>query len=202
MPGPRKHLPASERRDATVAAVVELAGETDPNTLTTARIAAHMGLTQGALFRHFPSKDDIWRAVMEWVAERLTALAQSAARHSGSPMANLESLFMAHVAFVARHPGAPRVLFAEMQRGKDTPAKATARNLLGEYGQRISALVEQGKTQGEIARDVDPHMATTLFLGAIQGLVVQSLLIGDFHRVMEDAAGVLALFSNGIRRSP
>lgn len=28
-------------------------------------------MTQGALFRHFPSKDAIWQAVMEWVAERL-----------------------------------------------------------------------------------------------------------------------------------
>jgi TetR/AcrR family transcriptional regulator len=68
-----KHLPADERRAVTVEAVVELAGSVNPSEITTAAIAKHMNLTQGALFRHFPTKDAIWQAVMEWVAERLLA---------------------------------------------------------------------------------------------------------------------------------
>jgi TetR/AcrR family transcriptional regulator len=57
----------------TIEAVVELAGSVNPSEITTAAIAKHMNVTQGALFRHFPSKDAIWRAVMEWMAERLLA---------------------------------------------------------------------------------------------------------------------------------
>ncbi|HLT03383.1 MAG TPA: TetR family transcriptional regulator, partial [Pseudomonas sp.] len=52
-----KHLPADERRTLTVEAVVQLAGASNPSEITTAAIAQHMGVTQGALFRHFPSKD-------------------------------------------------------------------------------------------------------------------------------------------------
>ncbi len=63
-----KHLPAEERRAITVETVVELAAEQNPNDITTAAIAKRMGLTQGALFRHFPSKNAIMSAVMEWVA--------------------------------------------------------------------------------------------------------------------------------------
>ena len=33
-----------------------------------------MNLTQGALFRHFPTKDALWQSVMEWVAVRLLRL--------------------------------------------------------------------------------------------------------------------------------
>ena len=64
-------LPAEERRAVTVEAVVELAGEQNPSDITTAAIAKHMNLTQGAVFRHFRSKDAIWEAVMNWVAHRL-----------------------------------------------------------------------------------------------------------------------------------
>ena len=66
-----KNLPADERRVVTVEAVIELAGSQNPGDITTAAIAKHMNLTQGALFRHFPNKEAIWQAAMEWVAERL-----------------------------------------------------------------------------------------------------------------------------------
>ena len=66
-----KHLPAEERRAATVEAVIELAAGHDPGEITTTAIAQHMGVTQGALFKHFPTKDAILEAVMTWVADRL-----------------------------------------------------------------------------------------------------------------------------------
>ncbi|MBM9531709.1 TetR family transcriptional regulator, partial [Desulfoprunum benzoelyticum] len=67
------HLPAEERRAVIVQTVIELAAEQNPNGITTAAIAERMGLTQGALFRHFPNKAAVLAAVMEWVAEELLA---------------------------------------------------------------------------------------------------------------------------------
>mgnify|MGYP006144710995 CR=1 FL=1 len=51
----------------------------------TAAIARHMNLTQGALFRHFSTKDAIWQAVMEWVATRLLDRLERAAAGIDSP---------------------------------------------------------------------------------------------------------------------
>lgn len=51
-----KNLKADQRREVTVETVVELAGEQNPSEITTAAIAKRMGVTQGALFRHFPIK--------------------------------------------------------------------------------------------------------------------------------------------------
>jgi len=79
MSGHSRHLPADERRAATVEAVVDLAAEQNPSDITTTAIAQRMGLTQGALFRHFPTKDAILQAVMSWVAERLLARVDKAA---------------------------------------------------------------------------------------------------------------------------
>lgn len=102
-----RHLPADERRAITVEAVIELAGAQNPSEITTAAIAKHMHLTQGALFRHFPNKDAIWQAVMEWVAERLLSRIDRAAEAFDSPLAAMEAMFMSHVEFVAEHPGVP-----------------------------------------------------------------------------------------------
>lgn len=194
-----KHLPADERRAVTVEAVVELAAEQNPGDITTAAIAKRMGLTQGALFRHFPSKDAILQAVMEWVAERLLSRVDKAAQAVSSPLAALEAMFMTHIDFVASHPGVPRMLFGELQRAEDTPAKRMARTLVRRYGERLTTLIEAGKAAGELAAEVNTAAAATLFIGTIQGLVMQSLLSGDIQRIRIDAPGVFAIYQRGVR---
>src|SRR3989344_2031393 len=86
-----KHLPADERRAATVEAVINLAAEQNPSDITTTAIAQRMGLTQGALFRHFPTKDAILEAVMTWGAERLLSRVDRAAQNVTSPLAALST---------------------------------------------------------------------------------------------------------------
>ena len=128
-----KHLPADERRAVTVETVVELAGSVNPSEITLAAIAKRMNVTQGALFRHFPSKEAIWRAVMEWMAERLLSRIDRAARDIESPLEAMRAMFMSHVEFVIEHPGVPRMMFGELQRAEASPAKRMAQTLIQRY---------------------------------------------------------------------
>lgn len=198
MESPPKHLPADTRRAVTVEAVIELAGTQNPSDITTAAIAKHMNVTQGALFRHFPTKDAIWQAVMEWVADRLMTRIERAAQDHTSPLAALEAMFMGHVEFVAEHPGVPRMMFGELQRPDATPAKRMAQTLVQRYAERLCRLIEQGKAGGELSADIDSEAAAILFIGTIQGLVMQSLLAGDVERMRRHAPRVFAIYRRGI----
>ena len=193
-----KHLPADKRRDVTVEAVVELAAEHNPSNITTAAIAKHMNVTQGALFRHFPSKEAIWQAVMEWVAERLLARVDKAANAAATPMAALEAIFIAHIEFVSAYPGVPRMLFGELQHSGESTPKRMARTLLQKYGERLAALIEKGKAAGEIDPSVDTAAARQLFIGAVQGLVMQSLMAGESATMRDKVPGVFAIYRRGI----
>lgn len=195
-----KHLPAEQRRVVTVEAVLQLAAEQNPSEITTAAIAQRMQLTQGALFRHFSSKEAIWQAVMAWVAEQLLARLEAAAQQAGSPMAALEAIFLAHLKFASSYPGGPRIMFGELQRAADSPAKQTARTLVGRYGERLRGLIAEGQARGEVAPEVDPAAAATLFIGTIQGLVMQSLLSGAPARMLAEAPGVFALYRRALSR--
>lgn len=193
-----RHLSAQERRAATIETVVQLAGSQNPGDITTTAIAGHMNLTQGALFRHFPSKEAIWQAVMEWVADRLLTRVDHAAEDQHSPLAAMRAVFMTHAEFVADHPGVPRMMFGELQRTGTTPAKRIAQDLMRHYRVRLQRLIEQGKAVGELPVTLDDEAATTLFIGTIQGLVMQSLLAGDMQRIRREAAGVFAIYERGI----
>ena len=197
-----KHLPADERRAVTIEAVVSLSAEQNPSEITTTTIAKRMGVTQGSLFKHFPTKEAILQAVMEWVAEHLLSRIDDAARSASSPVAALEAMFTAHIQFVVDHPGVPRMLFGELQRAEPTAPKRMVQTLIRRYGERLHRVIEQGKRSGELSARLDNEAAATLFIGTIQGLVMQSLLAGDVDRIRRDAPGVFAIFRRGIEVAP
>lgn len=189
-----KHLPADERRAVTVEAVLELAAHQNPSDITTTAIASHMGVTQGALFRHFPSKEAILESVMDWVADRLLARIDKAAHGAPGPLEALDAMFMAHVAFFVEHPGVPRMLFGELQRAEMTAPKRMALKMLHRYRERLVTVIEDGKASGQLSPVINTASVSTLFIGMIQGLVMQSLLAGDVQLIRKEAPGVFSLF--------
>jgi len=199
---PRKNLPADERRAVTIEAVIALAGTQNPSEITTAAIAKQMHLTQGALFRHFPTKDALWQSVMEWVAVRLLARLDAAAQGIASPLGAMHAMFMGHIAFVLEHPGVPRMLFGQLQTTESTAAKRMAQTLLQGYAERLRARIDAGKALGEISPEIQTQAAATLFIGTVQGLVMQSMLSDDMPRMRADAPGVYAIYQRGLRLNP
>jgi AcrR family transcriptional regulator len=109
-----------------------------------------MGVTQGAIFRHFPDKAAIWLAVFAWVRASLedalgTALAASDPR---SPVAQLEAAFRAHAAFLAEHPGVARVLFHELQYPGGSPVRAEVQRMIARYRARLGRLFRAASAAG------------------------------------------------------
>lgn len=196
---PRKNLPADERRAVTIEAVIALAGTQNPSDITAAAIAKHMNLTQGALFRHFPTKDALWQSVMEWVAVRLLARLDAAEQGIASPLGAMHAMFMGHLEFVLEHPGVPRMLFGQLQTTESTAAKRMAQTLLQGYAERLRTRIDAGKALGEISPEIQTQAAAALFIGTIQGLVMQSLLSNDLQHLRNEAAAVYAIYERGLR---
>ena len=192
------------RQASLIDAALRLAAQRSPADITTGDLAAAVGITQGAVFRHFPSKDAIWIAVIDWVAtnlmERLHAAAQSRNTDSGdrNPLAALQDVFIAHVDFVIAHPGVPRIVFQELQHAHDTALKAAVQNLMQQYRALVVGLLQSAKAQNLLAPGTDLPSAALLFLGSMQGLVMQSLLSGDVHAIARQAPGVFAIYVRGI----
>ncbi|MCD9472973.1 TetR family transcriptional regulator C-terminal domain-containing protein, partial [Photobacterium phosphoreum] len=124
---------------------------------------------------------------------------EKAAQGIASPIAALEAMFMAHIDFVAAHPGVPRMIFGELQRAGKTVAKSVAQTLVQRYGKLLHNLFEVGKAQGEIDIKLDNEAAAIMFIGSIQGLVMQSLLHGDTNSMRSDASRIFLIYKRGIQ---
>lgn len=193
-------LSGEVRRAEIIDVVLQLSAERSPGLITTAEIAKALGLSQGALFKHFQNKETIWLAVADRVATTLLATIEQAAEQATAPLAALRAIFLAHVGFVIERPGTPRFIFHELQRAVDSPVKLRLRGMLANYRQLLLRLLEAAAQRGELDETINQQAAASLFIGSIQGLVMQSMMVGPQFAMHEQASAVLAILERGIVR--
>ena len=200
----RSKQPTETRQAGLVEAALLLAAQRSPADITTGDLARAVGITQGAVFRHFASKEAVWLAALDWTAATLMARLQAAAdgelaaAQSGAPLAALRAVFMAHVDFLVAHPGVPRLFFQELQHAQDTPLKLRVRGLLLQYRALLTDLLQCAQAQGLLAPGTDLAAATVLFVGLVQGLLMQALISGDVGAMTGEAPGVFAIYLRGV----
>lgn len=204
---PKRSRQATDTRQAgLVIAALQLAAQRSPADITTADLARAVGITQGAVFRHFANKEAVWLAVLDWTAGTLIAELTGAATGSGAhplpPLHALQAIFAAHVDFVMEHPGVPRVIFQELQHAQDTPLKARVRDLMQQYRMLVMGLLQRAQAQNLLLPGTDLQAAAVLFLGAVQGLVMQAMVSGQVQTMATQAPGVFAIYLRGIAAHP
>lgn len=197
----RAYQSTEQRQSETIEAVVHLCAEQDPSSLTTTRIAQKVGVSQGALFKHFPNKSSLWESVAGWVAGQLAERVFSVADQYEIADEALEAMFLAHIGFIARHPGIPRLMLGELQKPGNQPAKRIVRQTLAFYRQKVVSLLHRGIEQKCISADIDMEAAAVLYIGAIQGLVVQAMVSDDIASIEQSAPRLFRLFSASLRET-
>jgi len=186
------------RQAEIIATMLHLAAERNPADITTTDIAKAMRVTQGALFRHFATKEAIRLAVVEWIEAQLLGALLAARQAAPDALAALRAMFLAHVRFAQAYPGVPRLIFAELQQAEVSPVRLVVQKIMQRYRQVLAETLSQAMAAKRIRADVDCQAAASLFLGGIQGLVIQSMLSGSDAALERQAEAVLDLYLAGL----
>ena len=110
----------------------------------------------------------------------------------------LRAVFMAHIDFVQEHPGVPRLVFQELQHARPTPLKEKVQQLMADYRGLVSSLLAKAHQEALIAPGVDRQSAVVLFMGAVQGLVMQSLVTGTLKDMRSQGQAVFNIYQAGL----
>lgn len=194
----RQRLSAEERQEEIIKAAVELAGEQGVDNVTTQDMAKVVGVTQGAIFRHFPTKDMIWLAAVHWVRERLMSVLDMAAGQGSDPLDSLERMFFAHLGFVDKVPAIPKLIFTDQLLKKNPKIKELIRSILADYEARVTGLISQAKAQNLVRSDLDEYAAAVMFTGLIQGLMLRVSIIEARKSLIAEGKLVFPIFLRGI----
>lgn len=186
------------RQAEIIATMLHLAAERNPADITTTDIAKAMRVTQGALFRHFATKEAIRLAVVEWIEAQLLGALLEARQEAPDALAALRAMFLAHVRFAQAYPGVPRLIFAELQQAEVSPVRLVVQKIMQRYRQVLAETLSQAMAAKRIRADVDCQAAASLFLGGIQGLVIQAMLSGAGAALEGQAEAVLDIYLAGL----
>jgi AcrR family transcriptional regulator len=202
-------IPAAERRAHAVRVLLDLARTTAPDAISTAAIAEWMGVSHGALFRHFPSREALWAEAVTWATGELDrrfdsclepATAATTPDHStaalapSGPLDQVAALMASHAALLQQHPGLVRMLFAELQRPATSPARETGKAFMQRFRQRLATLMAAAQRQGCLDPDHNPYELAALLVATQQGLMLQALVHDGFADLTERSRRSVALF--------
>ena len=141
------------RRDAILQALVEIL-ETDPGArITTAGLARAVGVTEAALYRHFPSKRKMFEALIEFAEDTVFARCQRILQEQEDTKVRLQQLTQLVLVFAERNPGLCRVLTGEALSGENEALRKRA----SQFFDRLETQVRQILKEGDIRQGLRPN---------------------------------------------
>lgn len=160
--------PASARRREIADAALRLVAAQGLSRFTAAAIAREVGVTDAALFRHYPTMDALVLGVLDRAEEILFDGFPPA---DPDPIARLGTFFERRVAVIRENPGIARVLGSELL-AQVAPPEGVAR--VAAFRRRSRAFIRrtlvEARRDGLLADGLGPEEASVLVLGAVLAL--------------------------------
>ena len=164
---------AEERKAQIVAEVLRLADEIGPDRLSTTDVARAIGLSQPAIFRHFPTKGALWLAVAEDIADRLQSCWAAAEAGATGPHERLKALIGAQLSAISETPALPSILFSRELQVDNQALRDVFRGLLGAFQGRLVAVIRDLQAAGDLKHDVSPEDVAILLTSLVQGVAIR-----------------------------
>jgi AcrR family transcriptional regulator len=160
-------------------------------------VASNAGLGKSSLFHHFPSKAELYLAVLLRVFERIDSQLGPALAESDGPAARLDACVDALIDALAEHPTTARLLLRGLFEDDDFPAEAQPAVVATELAldailASIQGVLREGADAGVFRAAVPGHVLQTLI-----GATVYHFASGDFG---EQLIGGPLLSAEAVRR--
>jgi AcrR family transcriptional regulator len=198
-PAGRQRSTQAERSARTRSALLESAARGlsryGYGNLVLEQVAREAGYTRGALYHQFKDKEDLARAVLEWVDETWRREVGGLVDRQPDPVAALIAMARGHAVYcrrdVARVAMALRLEFS----GHDHPLARELARISETLVKRCTRLIKAGREDGLIPPGPPARAVALAFVGALEGTVIA--LAGqaphDELLAARAAAGVLGL---------
>ena len=164
-------------------------------------IAEEVGLTEGAIYRHFTSKHQILTLLIDDIERSLLNTVRSAQVEGDSALENLERILEAHLSDVEGHRAASFVVITEAMGFDGIGLGPRVSSMLTHYLEFVRGVLEQGIKEGSIRHNVDAEAAAIAFLGLIQSTATLWALNSHSPPLTERRVQMWDIYEKGVASS-
>jgi len=160
-----------ERRRQIVRAARKITAAKGMQMLTIREIAKEVGISEGDVYRHFPSKKDIIVLLIDDIEKTLLETVERAAAEKSGALESLGNVLKSHLSYVEQRRGISLIVISETVRLADKNLRRRMFEVINRYLNAIEGLLARGVQSGEIRQDVDLGTAALTFFALIHAAV-------------------------------
>lgn len=179
----------THRQRDIIDAAIEIISRQGFKDLTTKNLAARIGLSEAALYRHFSSKKDLILSLLDYFSEISGKVIDEINCGGLAPTECIERFLMSRFELFQANPDLGNVLFSEELFRNDPALMGHMRGIMHSHREAVEGYILSAQNLGHISPSIDPKQLFRMIIGAMRFLVTQwNLANHSFDLVKEGRA--------------
>jgi len=187
----RKRPRPGERRLQILQILAEMLQNPRGERVTTAALAAKIGVSEAALYRHFASKAQMFEGLIAFIEQTVFGLINQINQKEESGLAQVKGIVQMLLVFAEKNPGMVRVLLGDALLQEDDRLQERINQVLDRVEASLKQSLRIAQSQGADNTQAD--------MVSLQAALLMSFVIGRWHRYAR--SGFKKLPSDGIDSS-
>ncbi|MDN3679520.1 nucleoid occlusion factor SlmA [Vibrio tapetis] len=160
----------SNRREEILQALAQMLESTDgASRITTAKLAKHVGVSEAALYRHFPSKARMFEGLIEFIEEALMSRINRILDEEKDTLERIRLVLQLILVFSERNPGLTRILSGHALMFENERLRERINQLFERIETQLRQILRERKIREGKSFPVDEKILATQLLGQVEG---------------------------------
>ena len=169
------------RKDQILQSLATILEQSPGQRITTAGLAKHVGVSEAALYRHFPSKAKMFEALIEFIENTIFSRITQIMSEEMQADKRCEMILGLILTFSERNPGITRILTGDPLAGETERLRQRVTQLFDRIEAQLRQIIREMPLRGEQKTLTDPIVAANLLLSLVEGRIGQYVR-SDFER--------------------
>ncbi|MBL4820792.1 MAG: nucleoid occlusion factor SlmA [Gammaproteobacteria bacterium] len=156
--------------------------ETSPGErITTAALAREVGVSEAALYRHFPSKARIYEGLINFIEDTLFTRFNRILADESNATDRCEQMLSLILTFADKNPGITRILVGDALAGESDRLRTRVAQIFDRIESQLKQVLREAQIRENLKTTISPSIMANLLLSSCEGRLNQ-FVRSDFKR--------------------
>jgi TetR/AcrR family transcriptional regulator len=166
-------MPKSNRRQQILEAFASMLESNPGSRITTAALASKVGVSEAALYRHFPSKAKMLEGLIEFIEESLFSRISKIMVEESTAQQRCRTVLWLLTTFAERNPGLARLLVGDALQGETDRLRARMRQVFDRLETQLRLILREWAITRVPGPELPTAAGANLLLAVAEGRISQ-----------------------------
>ena len=169
------------RKEQILQSLAEILEESPGGKITTASLAKQVGVSEAALYRHFPSKTKMFDELIEFAELTIFTRLNMISSEQISASSKCEKISKLVLTFAEKNPGISRILAGDALWGENERLRFRVNQLFDRIEVQIKQILREDRYTNDNNVTTHPNISADIFMSFIEGKIAQ-FVRSDFSK--------------------